>query len=44
MGATRDQLVDIAGHKTTRMIDQHYVHRDQLTISAAADLWDEVGS
>ncbi len=40
MGATRDQLVDIAGHMTTRMIDKHYVHRDQLTISAAADLWD----
>lgn len=41
MGATRDQLVDIAGHTTTRMIDQHYVHRDQLTVSAAADLWNE---
>lgn len=42
-GATRDQLVDIAGHMTTRMIDKHYLHRDQLTISAAADLWNEVG-
>lgn len=41
MGATRDQLVDVAGHKTTRMIDQHYVHREQLTVSAAADLWNE---
>jgi hypothetical protein len=41
MGATRDQLVDIAGHATTRMIDKHYLHRDQLTVSAAADLWDE---
>ncbi len=40
MGATRDQLVDIAGHMTTRMIDKHYVHRDQLTDSAAADLWN----
>lgn len=40
MGATRDQLVDIAGHMTTRMIDKHYVHRDQLTVSAAADVWD----
>lgn len=40
MGATRDQLVDVAGHMTTRMIDKHYVHRDQLTISAAADLWN----
>ena len=40
MGATRDQLVDIAGHMTTRMIDKHYVHRDQLTVSAAADLWN----
>jgi integrase len=41
MGATRDQLVDIAGHTTTRMIDQHYVHRDQLTVTVAADLWNE---
>ena len=41
MGATRDQLVDVAGHMTTRMIDKHYVHRDQLTVSAAADLWDK---
>ncbi|MEX2132884.1 MAG: hypothetical protein WEB67_01990 [Acidimicrobiia bacterium] len=40
MGASRDDLVDIAGHETTRMIDKHYVHRDQLTVSAAADLWD----
>lgn len=31
---------DIAGHGTTRMIDEHYVHREQLTVSAAADLWD----
>lgn len=44
MGASRDQLVDIAGHETTRMIDLHYVHRDQLTVSAAADLWDEEAS
>jgi integrase len=41
MGATRDQLVDIAGHLTTRMIDLHYVHRDQLTVDAAADLWNK---
>jgi integrase len=40
MGASRDDLVDIAGHETTRMIDKHYVHRDQITVSAAADLWD----
>lgn len=40
MGASRDDLVDIAGHETTRMIDLHYVHRDQLTVSAAAELWD----
>lgn len=44
MGATRDQLVDIAGHMTTRMIDLHYVHRDQLTVSVAADLWENVGT
>lgn len=40
MGASRDELVDIAGHTTTRMIDRHYVHRDQITVTAAADLWD----
>ena len=41
MGAIRDELADIAGHKDTRMVDRHYVHRDQLTVSAAAVLWDE---
>jgi integrase len=40
MGASRDQLVDIAGHTTTRMIDLHYVHRDQITVTIAADLWE----
>lgn len=40
MGASRDDLVDIAGHETTRMIDKHYVHRDQLLISAAAEIWN----
>lgn len=43
MGASRDDLVDIAGHETTRMIDLHYVHRDQLVVDVA-DLWDRVGS
>jgi hypothetical protein len=41
MGATRDELADVARHSDTRMIDKHYVHRDQLTVSAAADLWNE---
>lgn len=40
MGASRDELVDIAGHETTRMIDLHYVHRDQLTVSATAEYWE----
>lgn len=40
-GASRDELVDLLGHKTTRMVDSHYLHRDGLVVTAAADLWDD---
>lgn len=40
-GASRDELVDLLGHKTTRMVDSHYLHREGIVVTAAADLWDD---
>ncbi|MGD2100832.1 MAG: tyrosine-type recombinase/integrase [Acidimicrobiia bacterium] len=38
-GLSADRLADLLGHKDTRMVFQHYRHRDALTVTTAADYW-----
>jgi integrase len=38
-GTSADRLADLLGHKDTRMVFDHYRHRDGLTVTAAADYW-----
>lgn len=38
----RHTATTLLGHKDTRMVFEHYRHRDQLTVTAAADYWTGV--